>query len=44
LLRIYLRNEEYALDYGKALNERWENLKVKETGELRWPLEAWSKE
>ncbi|KAL8290252.1 hypothetical protein RQP46_003191 [Phenoliferia psychrophenolica] len=41
LLRIYLRNEEYALDHGRALDKRLESLKGSEAD--TWPLEAWTK-
>lgn len=40
LLRIWIRNEEYALNHGKGLDKKWVGLKAAETE--TWPLEAWS--
>ncbi|KAI5475591.1 hypothetical protein MNV49_001147 [Pseudohyphozyma bogoriensis] len=31
LIRVWLRNEEHALEHGEALDERWAALKLKET-------------
>lgn len=41
LLRIWLRNEEYALDHGEGLDRKWAGLKAAETESF--PLEAWDK-
>ncbi|KAL8290635.1 hypothetical protein RQP46_002893 [Phenoliferia psychrophenolica] len=41
LLRMWLRNEEHALDHGEVLEKKWPGLKAAEVE--TWPLEAWDK-
>jgi len=43
LMRIWVRNEEHALDHGEVLDKRWNDLYPKEDVEQGWPLEAWDK-
>ncbi|KAK4703941.1 hypothetical protein P7C70_g2278, partial [Phenoliferia sp. Uapishka_3] len=41
LLRMWVRNEEFALNHGEALERKWVGLKAAE--KETWPLEAWDK-